>query len=245
MPPMLGSLGAASKIALNSPSAGIVTLGLKLYLDAGNNNSYPGSGTTWTDLSGLGNNGTLNGPVYSNTNGGVLDFDGTNDYISSANSVSTDLTGSITSEVWFKLDALASDYVRVFGKGNPSLGTRTFGLFYLTTVGNQFLFQRYKEFGYLNVSYDTTVSTGVWYQLVGTSDVDTGTHRLYLNGVAQAATGPETGSYISSTDGYTIGGDAYHQYHNGPIALVRLYNRALTESEVEQNFNFSRDRFGI
>ena len=62
-----------------------ITDGLVLCLDAANSKSYPGSGTTWTDLSGNGNNGTLvNGPTYSSSNGGSLVFDGTNDYITSS-----------------------------------------------------------------------------------------------------------------------------------------------------------------
>jgi hypothetical protein len=72
----------------HSPS--IVTSGLVLCLDAANPKSYPGSGTTWTDLSGNGNNGTLvNGPTYSSVNGGSIVFDGSNDYISTAYSIGT------------------------------------------------------------------------------------------------------------------------------------------------------------
>ena len=64
----------------HSPS--LVMNGLVLALDAANPKSYPGSGTTWTDLSGRGNTGTLtNGPTYSSANGGSLVFDGTNDYV--------------------------------------------------------------------------------------------------------------------------------------------------------------------
>lgn len=75
--------------------------GLVLCLDAGNTKSYPGSGTTWTDLSGRGNTGTLtNGPTYSSANGGSIVFDGTNDYVST-NYTQTSVTG-YTIDVWFK-----------------------------------------------------------------------------------------------------------------------------------------------
>jgi hypothetical protein len=68
-----------------SHSPSIVTDGLVLCLDAGNPKSYPGSGTTWTDLSGNGNNGTLvNGVGYSGDNLGSLSFDGVNDYYNRA-----------------------------------------------------------------------------------------------------------------------------------------------------------------
>ena len=60
----------------------VVTNGLVLALDAADRNSYPGSGTAWTDISGRGNTGTLtNGPTYSSANGGSIVFDGTNDYV--------------------------------------------------------------------------------------------------------------------------------------------------------------------
>jgi len=60
----------------------IVTSGLVLQLDAANTKSYPGSGTTWTDLSGNGNNGTLtNSPTFSSANGGIFTFNGTNQFI--------------------------------------------------------------------------------------------------------------------------------------------------------------------
>jgi hypothetical protein len=78
----------------------IVTDGLVLALDAANSLSYPGSGTTWTDLSGKGNNGTLvNGPTFSPTNGGSIVFDGTNDYISFPNNPNLD-SQAITMESW-------------------------------------------------------------------------------------------------------------------------------------------------
>jgi len=78
----------------------IITDGLVLCLDAGNPKSYPGSGTTWTDLSGNGNNGTLtNGPTYNSGNLGSLVFDGVNDYV---NLGDLDLPAPFTLSIWFK-----------------------------------------------------------------------------------------------------------------------------------------------
>ena len=76
-------------MSINEASPSVITTGLQLYLDAGNASSYPGSGTTWTDLSGNSRDGTLtNGPTYSGTNGGSIVFDGSNDYVQ--------CTGSLT-----------------------------------------------------------------------------------------------------------------------------------------------------
>ena len=85
-----------------SHSPRIVTNGLVLALDAANIKSYPGSGTTWTDLSGIGNNGTLtNGPTYSSANGGSLVFNGTDNYVSlPANSINTN--ADLTLNYWVK-----------------------------------------------------------------------------------------------------------------------------------------------
>jgi hypothetical protein len=72
----------SGRFTMSTAASPLITTGLMLYLDAGNALSYPGSGTTWTDLSGNGRDGTLtNGPTYSATNGGSIVFDGSNDYV--------------------------------------------------------------------------------------------------------------------------------------------------------------------
>ena len=217
----------------------IVTSGLVLNLDAGNSSSYSGSGPTWTDLSGSVNTGTLfNSPAYNSANGGYLDFDGIDDYASGANSVSTDLTGDMSCEVWFKLDAVAGDWVRPFGKGDGS--NRTYGLWYNTTSGG-FLYQRYgtSNFGAQLVTLPTV---GQWYQMVGTSTGST--HVLYMNGVS-VSTVTATGPWASSTEGYRVAAATFHTFHNGPLSIARLYNRGLSAAEVSQNFNVVCGRDGL
>jgi hypothetical protein len=217
----------------------IVSSGLVLCLDAGSPRSYPGSGTAWNDASGSNNTGTIfNGPVYNSSNGGYLDFDGVDDYAGGANSVSTDLTGDMSCEVWFKLDAVAGDWVRPLGKGDSS--NRTYGLWYNTTSGG-FLYQRYGTNNF-QATYSTLPTVGQWYQMVGTS---TGSnHVLYLNGVS-VATATATGPWFSSTEGYRVAAATFHTFHNGPLSISRLYNRGLTAAEVSQNFNALRGRYGI
>jgi hypothetical protein len=217
----------------------IVSSGLVLCLDAGNPRSYPGTGTVWNDASGSNNTGTIfNGPVYNSSNGGYLDFDGIDDYAGGANSVSTDLTGDMSCEVWFKLDAVASDWVRPFGKGDGS--NRTYGLWYNTTSGG-FLYQRYGTSNF-QAQLTTLPAVGQWYQMVGTS---TGSnHVLYLNGVS-VATATATGPWASSSEGYRVAAATFHTFHNGPLSITRLYNRGLSAAEVSQNFNAVRGRYGI
>jgi hypothetical protein len=218
----------------------ITTSGLVLNLDAGNPLSYPGTGSTWTDLSGSVNTGTLyNGPIYSSANGGYLDFDGIDDYAGGANSVSTDLTGDMTCEVWFKLDAVASDWVRPFGKGDST--NRTYGLWYNTT-STGFLYQRYGSGTSFQATYGTLPVVGQWYQMVGTTIGSN--HVLYMNGVS-AATASQAGPWYSSTEGYRVAAATFHTFHNGPLSIVRLYNRGLSATEVTQNFNAVRGRYGL
>ena len=99
----------------------IVTDGLVLALDAGNTKSYPGSGTTWTDLSGRGNTGTLtNGPTYSSANGGSIVFDGTNDHVTMSGNNISGLSAETTDFsicIWVKYNSTAS-YGAFFAKQN-------------------------------------------------------------------------------------------------------------------------------
>ena len=92
-----------------APASGIVTSGLILNLDAGNASSYPGTGTTWTDLSGNNNNGTLvNGVGYSSSNGGIMTFDGVNDFVNCGNSSTFNQTNALTLSTWVKINSLSS-----------------------------------------------------------------------------------------------------------------------------------------
>ena len=81
----------------------IVTDGLVLCLDAANTKSYPGSGTTWTDISGKGYDGTLtNGPTFSSDNLGCIVFDGSNDRVDGVHNSELNLTQDLTVECWFR-----------------------------------------------------------------------------------------------------------------------------------------------
>lgn len=217
----------------------IVTDSLVLALDAANPKSYIGSGTSWNDLSGNSGTGTLtNGPTFSSTNNGIIQFDGVNDYINGVNNSTVSTTGDMTAEVWFSVSSTPGDWVRVFGKGDNT--NRTFGLW--INVGSAlFLYQRYGTSG-ISIQLSQTVSLNTWYHMVGTSG---GTnHILYLNGVqVQSGTGGPT--FYSSTDPYTVGYAGFHTYIQGYVASAKLYNRALTSSEVLQNYNAVKSRFGL
>lgn len=186
------------------------------------------------------NNGTLtNGPTFNSINNGVIVFDGTNDYIEGVNNSDTNLTGDMTCEAWFRVNSTPSDWVRVIGKGDSS--NRTYGLWY--NVGaSLFLYQRY---GVSSVSpiIGASVSLNTWYHIAGTSSSTV--HKLFINGSLVDTITNSGAAFYSSTQNVTIGYAGFHTYHNGYIASAKLYNRGLTASEIQQNFNAQRKRFNI
>jgi hypothetical protein len=218
----------------------MVTNGLVLCLDAGNTKSYPGTGTTWTDLSGNGNAGTLtNGPTYSGANGGSIVFDGTDKYING--SLPTVGAGaSVTIEAVIKLNDVTLGTTKdIINQGRSGI-TFSYGMI---INGNNLRFRNSNSDHAL--SSPTALTTGVWYHLVLSSSgsVTTG----YCNGISQgtAAVGVTTNS-IADYHISRRSSNSATEFMNGNIALIRVYNnKALTSSEVQQNFNAIRGRFGI
>tara|TARA_Y100000015_G_scaffold6115_1_gene5564 strand:+ start:56 stop:739 length:684 start_codon:yes stop_codon:yes gene_type:complete len=217
----------------------VVIDGLVLALDAGNTKSYPGSGTSWTDLIGS-NTGTLtNGPTFSSDNGGSIVFDGTNDYVTIPNNTSLD-NQKQTVEVWIKTDDMGSGHEGFwFEKG--SLNTQ-YSLFHL----NGSIYWRHNIGGGnndLTTTMSTYMNTSNWYQVVGT--YTSGDRRLYINGV-QVNSDTASGTVATNSGGMSIG--AYNSgspsyFYNGNYAICRVYNKALTASEVQQNYNELKGRY--
>ena len=212
-----------------------VTNGLILALDAANKNSYPGTGTTWTDLSGNNNTGTLtNGPTFSPANGGVIVYDGVDDTVTL--SLVSSNVNNVTTEVWFKAITLPGDR-GLFLNGNG--GSSGYGLQFgaCGTAGTTL----YVFFGGIScnvVSYSGLV-TNTWYQAVYTRTTSPSTvNTLYMNG---ASVSTNTTTNPNAPSGNTLVG---HSAYNGYISLVRHYNRTLTAAEVLQNYNVTKGRFG-
>ena len=231
---------------------GIVTNGLVLNLDAAQTASYPGTGTTWTDLSGNGNNGTLvNGPTYSSANGGSIVFDGTNDIVNCGNQSSINITGTgitLSAFVYRTVANGAVVYARIIEKAAtyPQLQ------YSLVTTGandpvgeGRLLFDLYIGSS-LSASLKgiTRLELNTWYSVIATYDGSF--KRLYLNGNLEgqlAVTGSitSTASSLVLGDYLAAGGNAF----KGNIAQASLYNRALTAAEIQQNFNCLRMRYGL
>jgi len=217
-----------------SISGGVVTDGLVLALDAGVSRSYPGSGTSWTDLSGNGNTGTLtNGPTYNSSNGGSIVFDGVDDYSPIGTSGFPFGSSAGTLSGWARTNTISGSYSWIvsYGKGSPRQ-SRFIGI-----NGAIYLFG-----GYGNDINASGVPLNTWFNMVGVYD---GTNAsMYINGTL--VSGPTARSWDTVANNAQIGRQTNGgEYWNGNIAQVSIYNRALTASEIQQNYNALRGRFGI
>jgi len=228
----------------------IVTDGLVLMLDAGDSTSYPGTGTTWTDLSGNGNNGTLvNGVGYDSGNGGSLTFDGSNDYVISTNGLDYNDSGGSFTVISFiyPTSVITSDiYEAILNRSDGS--NHIFSTFISTTTG--YLASWIFNSGGSIVQYTSNLTplSNKWNMCVWSySDLSGYTYTLINEG------GSYTNSDLNSqtirkdvTNEYTIGRWKNGGYnYSGHISNLVFYNRALTADEVLQNFNATRSRFGI
>lgn len=215
---------------------GIVQNGLVLNLDAGVNASYPGSGTTWTDLSGSSNHATLfGGAGYSTSNGGILTFDGTDDGASAPDSASLNFTTGLTLSSWFKFNALPTAEIGLFRKQVQW----QLGLTNATTIRCLVYTNGTSGWTVANdVAYSFTL--GAWYNMIMTYD---GSGMLIYVNNQVVKVGVATGTIVATANALQIG---YHfSYLNGAMGNCQIYNRALSAAEIQQNFNALRSRFGV
>lgn len=217
----------------------VITDGLIFNFDAKNIRSYPGSGTSASDLIGNSTTGELvNSPTYNSS--GYFSFV-TDDYIRFTNSTALDVQ-TFSIEVWVKTNALSQNGFW-FEKG---------------TVNTQYsLFQegsvircRINTGGLINAISVTTASfmnTTSWFQVVFT--FISGEQKCYINS-SVAGSGTTTGTLATNNGGMSIGAYGGYSgnrgyYYNGDLAVAKVYNRVLSQEEVLQNFNAFRGRFGI
>ena len=224
---------AATHGIVQSNYSKIIKDGLVLWLDAMNNNSYPESGTTWTDLSGNNITGTLtNGPTFDTANGGSIVFDGSNDF------VQTNINSSFTAMTlmgFIKRNGAQVDYTGIF----YSRGTSITGISFYST----------NNLGY---TWNAVPATYEWNSNLLVPDntwcmvamsVTSTTATAYVN----TSSATNTVSHTSTTiDDLKLGQDEVgSRFMNGNIANVMMYNRALSATEILQNFNATRGRFEI
>ena len=238
----------------------IVTSGLILRYDAGNSSSYPGSGTTWSNLASSSFDGTLtNGPTFSSDDGGSIVFDGSNDYVTSNDPLDAgdnSLTGGFQMEsgvtfsasAWFKPDD-SGWYGAIFGKSGGTGSQATFVVWY------DHRYYQYFGDNYANLrcrfrGTQTTLNNGnltaAWHEVAITWDGSTA--KAYLDGSSisdDVNVGSRGKQVYDFKVGATSGGSGTQRYWKGNIAEVKVYNDALTATEVLQNYDALKGRFGL
>jgi hypothetical protein len=227
--------------AVNTP---VYNNSLVLNLDAGNANSYPGTGTTWFDLATSTNGSLVNSPTF---NSNQFTFNGTNQFVNfgNINNIGTD---SVTLAAWIKTTG-NQDYAGIIGKafygdklGRFSLHTRTGGKLGIITHNLQGGTLQITE-----VISTQNINTGNWFFVVGVIDRSYG-NKLYINGVLDGVSTRDTsGVNWSTTDNFTIGfynGNG-SGYFNGSISNAFMYRRVLTDNEIINLYNSTRGRFGL
>ena len=223
----------------------IVTDGLSLCLDAANPKSYPGTGTTWFDISGNGIDSTpKNTPTWNAA--GYFVFAATDGFeiASDVQATSIETSGvGMTYEIWFRSTTITGLATARIINRDPS------DYWALTINQNAASPQTLGIYGEpTSQTYASTIDINVWYCVTVTHEIS-GNVIPYLNGIALASTNTYNGGTGSVTPiamgvdtERTVGTNAGF---TGDIAIYKMYNKILTVDEVEQNFNAHRARYGI
>ena len=226
--------------------AAAVTSGLVMLLDAGDTASYPGSGTTWTDTVGSKAFTLFNGPTYNSANGGYINFVAASSQYGYATSFGSALT-QYTVEVWHKFDGTLTGAAPVlFGEGRGTYSNFMMG----TTAGRTAPLKI--QGGFWNGAWqqgttdpgDYFQPANGWYQFVNT--YDGAQIKFYANNTLRITKTPSNFTIASSGLGLNImrRQDAFN-YWGGGMSIIRVYNRALSAVEIEQNWTANRSRFSI
>ncbi len=229
---------------MSTVNRGIITDGLVLCLDASNSKSFVSGSTTWNDLTRNANNGTLiNSPTFNSSNGGSIVFDGTNKYVSVPKQSNLVNVTQFSMCAWMKragtnsliiisqYETIANDIAfELWGDGNAYFevgnGANSYGFVSNNSANWQFMSMTFNG------------------SLVGNSNrlkgyINAVEQTLTFNGTIPATTGTVNGNFILGSFLSSL------NYGNGNISNVQIYNRALTATEIQQNYNMTRTRFGV
>jgi hypothetical protein len=245
----------------------IVMDGLVLYLDAGITQSYPGSGTTWTDVNGLGpkNNGTLiNGPTFSTDGGGSIEFDGTNDY-TQISPTGFNLGVNFTVQTWVNVirfggfnsgwnrgSIITNSYPYSNNQGFwiccTSQGTADEGRRYVPGRETFFVSMGQDQYNAAAEIGSLTSYVGEWVNLT-VSVSGTSLIKLYINGsevtYVSQNNGPSSLSYSSGPCSLGVRNNNNEEFLQGSISTTLIYDMRISDEEVLQNYNATKGRFGL
>lgn len=209
-----------------------------LHLDAADRNSYPGTGTTWYDLSGKGNDAALvNGPTFDPTNRGSVVFDGTNNSVN----FPFDLRQDFTFECWALHDVV--DEFSFLGQGTRD---NQKGLHIVFRSSSRIRYGMY----YNDTDFDVGQTlTGKWYHYCFTYNDETFEKQVYRDGVQIVGTPLQDQISYEGTGDVRIGAtysdginNAYYTFANGRFSYAKLYTKVLSASEIKRNYNKTKAR---
>jgi hypothetical protein len=249
-----GGAGGATKTSsgfnsfgtINTTGDGSVTItclsnsGLVLHLDAGNPSSYSGSGTTWNDLSGNGSNVTLTSTTFNSASGGSIVFNGSAYANFNANLGSTN---AVTVDMWVKTNSLNTPTGSMyFGFGQYDAWTANGNIGYNTSAGDQY--------GITSSRVSTLGIEGAWKHLVFVMYAGSNTNnKIYVNGVSQTMS-QVAGVFGTTNANFNSGAGRISGWRNDSswlmnlnVASFKIYNRELTQQEITNNFNSTKQRF--
>jgi hypothetical protein len=216
----------------------VITEGLVLYLDAANVKSYVSGSTVWNDLSRNRNTGTLtNGPTFNSGNGGSIVFDGVDDYVLTTAAPPTlgMISGSFTVCCWFYCNNLSTTNGGLVNSRTAESAGNSYEM--LVRSNNLIV-------GFYGEDQPIPISNNTWYYAVHTYNYTTKTSKVYLNSSLQNTKTRTTN--LSSTGVIKIG--TYSNIirsFNGNINIVQIYNRELSSTEITQNYNALKGRYGL
>lgn len=223
----------------------IVTNGLILNMDVSQRNSYPGSGTAMYDLAGSATATLVNGPTFNSSDRGALVFDGVNDYVNSGYDLSWNNTNSVTIDFWVRPSTVTGGNYGIMGKEHPDWewafyqNNKTINIVYWNTAGGH---TNDMDFGVSAFS-----AANVWHHITYTWDGSTSI--FYVNGVSVGSkTAGNPSLNQNRANNVMFGGHTYvwgDAYWSGRIGAVKFYNRALSASEVTENYNASKGKYGL
>jgi len=224
-------------------TGGIVRNGLVLHLDAAKRDSYPKTGTVWSDLSGAGNNGTLtNGPTYNTSNGGSIVFDGVDDYGSINTPTSINLNNDITIDLWINFISFVQVNPRIL-----EIQDSSYSLQIVRDSGNSKLSTKHSkwETGVNNTAWSTPI-INTWYNIICIFKPSTNSTTLFQNGIELSSTAASNVGTGNQANKIILGARSDFNsttWLNAYLPNIKIYNRALSATEVLQNYNALKGRY--
>jgi hypothetical protein len=221
-----------------SHSPQIVRDGLVLYLDAANIKSYPGTGTTWFDLTKNVNGNINNNPTFLNNNAGIFSFDGTNENITIPETSLLNLQ-NYTYSFWIKrIQPANSGWLQFIQR---STSGRNPGIWFYINEANRIHFSIFVSGGFNTSVNPSGFFINEWHYFTATVSFASNTTVLkgYTDGVLK-----ETATHANNSPALGTGG-SYIGNREFELGNFSIYNKALSDAEIKQNFNATRGRYGI